>query len=266
MRKRTRLPATLLVSLLLTLAMTAAADTGTGVIDTDALRVRKGPSTDTAILGLLYRGADISVEGREDDWFKITYNGSPAYIYSEYVVFTPDEEEAEELPLDEEEDSVPLADALESIAQELAAQEEEAPQDGEAPAQPEQPCVQQQVVDTSCTYIGSRYVYGGASPSGFDCSGFTMYIYEKFGYSIPHGATAQLRYGETVEKENLKMGDLVFFRDPRVVSRGASHVGIYIGGGNFVHAGNRRTGVIVSSLDSYWGRYYTTARRLIPLA
>ena len=261
MRTRIRLLATLTASLLLLLVMTAAADTGSGVIDTEALRVRKEPSTDSAILGLLYSGATVSVEGQEDGWFKITYDGSPAYIYSEYVDFTPDEEAPEEPPLDEEEeDSVPLADALEAIAQEAEAIVQE------SPAEADQPCVQQQVVDTSCTYIGSRYVYGGAAPSGFDCSGFTMYIYEKFGYSLPHGATGQLRYGETVEKENLKMGDLVFFRDPRVVSRGASHVGIYIGGNNFVHAGNRSTGVIVSSLDSYWGRYYTTARRLLPLA
>ena len=104
-----------------------------------------------------------------------------------------------------------------------------------------------------------------APPSGFDCSGFTSYVYKQFGYSISRTASSQLDCGVSVERDALQMGDLVFFRDTSITSKAASHVGIYIGGGQFVHASSSSTGyVIVSSLsESYFDSYYVGARRLI---
>ena len=113
-------------------------------------------------------------------------------------------------------------------------------------------------------FVGVPYRYGGASPDGFDCSGFTRYVFAHFGVTLPHGASPQLNCGAEVSRENLQSGDLVFFHSTYATSSPASHCGIYIGGGQFVHSasgGNR--GITVSNLsDSYYSRHYLTARRI----
>lgn len=113
-------------------------------------------------------------------------------------------------------------------------------------------------------FVGVPYVYGGASPSGFDCSGFTMYVFSHFGVKLPHGATSQLNSGVEVSRDNLQPGDLVFFQGTYATSSAASHCGIYIGDGQFIHSassGNR--GITISNLsDSYYSRHYLTARRV----
>ena len=115
------------------------------------------------------------------------------------------------------------------------------------------------IVDTAKSYLGVNYVYGGASPSGFDCSGFTMYVYQQFGYSLPHTATGQWQSGLGTRVWSigaLQPGDLVFFNDPsRNAGKACSHAGIYIGNGQFVHSSSSRSqGVIISDLTS--GYYY----------
>ena len=96
-------------------------------------------------------------------------------------------------------------------------------------------------------YVGCRYVYGGSTPSGFDCSGFSMYCYQKYyGIHLPHGANMQMHRGRKVSLSALQAGDLIFFDHDH--NGKADHVGIYIGGGKLVHASNPRTGVIKVSL------------------
>ena len=89
------------------------------------------------------------------------------------------------------------------------------------------------------------YVYGGAGPSGFDCSGFTMYIYGQFGIRLPHGATDQMRYGAAVDRSQLQPGDLIFFHDDYYSSSTASHCGIYVGNDQFVHASTYGSGGVL---------------------
>ena len=97
-------------------------------------------------------------------------------------------------------------------------------------------------------YVGCRYVYGGSSPSGFDCSGFTMYCYAKYyGINLPHGANMQMHRGRKVSLSALQAGDLIFFDHDH--NGKADHVGIYVGGGKLVHASNARVGVIKVSLS-----------------
>ena len=118
----------------------------------------------------------------------------------------------------------------------------------------------QQIAAFGMQYVGYPYVYGGTSPSGFDCSGFVQYIYRQFGYSINRTATAQLANGYYVSYDSLMPGDLVFFGS----GSSASHVGMYIGGGEFVHAANSRSGVKISSLsESWYAARYIGARRIV---
>lgn len=118
------------------------------------------------------------------------------------------------------------------------------------------------IVDYAKQYLGTRYSYGGSSPSGFDCSGFTMYIYQQFGYSLPHSATSQWQSGigtRVYSISELQPGDLVFFNDPsRNAGKACSHAGIYIGNGQHIHASSSRSqGVIISDLTSgYYNQYF----------
>ena len=104
------------------------------------------------------------------------------------------------------------------------------------------------------------YVYGGAGPSGFDCSGFTMYIYGQFGVRLPHGATDQMRYGAAVDRSQLQPGDLIFFHDDYYSSSTASHCGIYVGDGMMIHAGDP---ISYANLNtSYWQSHFYAYGRL----
>ena len=121
----------------------------------------------------------------------------------------------------------------------------------------------QEIADYVLQFVGYPYVYGGSSPKGFDCSGLTSYVYRQFGYSINRTASGQLDNGTAVSMSELQPGDLVMFRKSGSSSR-ASHVGIYIGGGQFVHASTARVGVIVSKLsDAYYTTGFVGGRRII---
>ncbi len=108
--------------------------------------------------------------------------------------------------------------------------------------------------------VGVDYKYGGTTKNGFDCSGFTMFVFAKFGIDLPHQSGSQAQLGSKVDRSELKSGDLVFFNTS---GNGISHVGIYMGGGSFAHASSSR-GVIIANLDeSYYQKRYVTARRIL---
>jgi cell wall-associated NlpC family hydrolase len=119
------------------------------------------------------------------------------------------------------------------------------------------------VVVAARAFEGTRYVFGGTSRSGFDCSGFTRYILgNSAGVSLPRTAMAQYENGQSVDKGELQPGDLVFFKN--TYRHGISHVGIYIGSGNFIHASNTSEGVTTNSLsEKYYLNHYAGARRVI---
>jgi cell wall-associated NlpC family hydrolase len=111
------------------------------------------------------------------------------------------------------------------------------------------------VVGIAMQYLGTPYVWGGASPAGFDCSGFVMYVYSKIGVSLPHSSYAQYGYGSPVSRSDLQPGDLVFFD-------GLGHVGIYVGGGSFIHAPHTGDVVKISSLTGWYSSTFVGGRRL----
>jgi cell wall-associated NlpC family hydrolase len=111
------------------------------------------------------------------------------------------------------------------------------------------------VVGIAMRYLGTPYVYGGASPGGFDCSGFVMFVFGQIGVSLPHYTVAQYGMGTPVAQSQLEPGDLVFFD-------GLGHVGIYIGGGQFIHAPHTGDVVKISSISGWYSATYVGARRL----
>ncbi|RDY71705.1 hypothetical protein DXT76_06810 [Halobacillus trueperi] len=117
--------------------------------------------------------------------------------------------------------------------------------------------VRDQVVDIAYDYSGSPYVYGGTSPHGFDCSGYTQYVFAKAGIDLNRTSRQQYTQGEYVSRSNLQKGDLVFFGSP------IWHVGIYIGNNKMISAENPGDDIQVASLTGYWGRNYAGAKRVI---
>jgi cell wall-associated NlpC family hydrolase len=139
-----------------------------------------------------------------------------------------------------------------------------------APAVPDQTATTQRaapsgqwIADYALDYVGYPYAYAGNTPSGFDCSGFTQYVVgQTLGIDIGHGVEGQTWHGAWVGWEDWQPGDLIFFAG--TYRPGISHVGIYIGGGEFVHAENESTGVVVSSIYSnYYTTHYNSAYRLV---
>ena len=109
-----------------------------------------------------------------------------------------------------------------------------------------------------------KYVSGGKTPeSGFDCSGFTKYVYKNFGYNLANVAADQISVGIEVSKEDLKPGDLILFYNDSKTKIG--HTGIYVGNGDFIHAANAKRGVVYDNINtvSYYNERYVTARRIV---
>ncbi|BCZ44689.1 hypothetical protein psyc5s11_07560 [Clostridium gelidum] len=116
-----------------------------------------------------------------------------------------------------------------------------------------------EVVNYASKFLGKPYVYGATGPNAFDCSGLTQYVYNKFGIGLSRTTYTQVEEGTKVKRSDLKAGDLVFFNTEGSIS----HVGIYIGDGEFIHAPRTGKPVMVSSLsDGYYSEKYATARRI----
>jgi cell wall-associated NlpC family hydrolase len=119
-----------------------------------------------------------------------------------------------------------------------------------------------QVADLAQQYVGSPYRWGGMSPAGFDCTGFVLWVYSQFGISLPHDESGQLASGPRVSAADLQPGDVLVFAN--TYRRGLSHVGIYIGSGQFVHAVDESHGVMVSNVwDGYWSPRFVGASRAL---
>ncbi len=116
------------------------------------------------------------------------------------------------------------------------------------------------IIATGKQYIGVKYVYGGTTPSGFDCSGFTKYVFGKNGVSLPRVSRDQYKVGNSVSLSNLKPGDLVFFSFAK--NGVVDHVGISVGNGQFINASSSK-GVTVYTLGSYWQSVYVGAKRVL---
>ena len=195
------------------------------------LNVRSYPSsTDehAQIIGELQRGTAVTVTGETSNgWFEISYNGNKAYVSNAYLGNDPGGAGAGNGPT--------TGGSSGSAASDIA--------------------------NFAMSFVGYSYVWGGTSPStGFDCSGLMYYVLTQYGYSMKRVANDQMTQGTAISRDNLQVGDLVFFG----YGSYANHVGMYIGNGNFVHASTPSTGVRVNSLnETYYNTRYIGARRII---
>lgn len=196
----------------------------------EVLNLRSGPSTQSAKVGAIPGGTVLEAEELSGSWYKVTYNGKTGYVSAQYIVAASDGAAAAA--------ATPAAGYDASFGT--------------------------SVVALARQYIGCPYSYGASGPNAFDCSGFTSFIYKKMGVSIPRGATGQYRAGTPVSRESIQPGDLVFIADPAYTAGyPVSHVGIYIGNGQFIHASSYRgEGVTISNIfTGHYGAYYAGARR-----
>lgn len=208
---------------------------GTGAVDGTLVNLRKGPSTNTTMLDQLKAGEEVEIFGFNSGWYKVRYEGQIGYIRSDLVTLS-------EKPVNNSERTVSTAAEKPVFDSALT------------------PDLGEQIATYAQQFVGYPYVYGGSSPSGFDCSGFMKYVFSQFGYNINRTATAQLANGYPVDYEDLRPGDIIYFG----YGSTATHVGMYIGNGQFVHAQNSSTGVVITDLSvSWYADRYLCAHRIV---
>lgn len=269
-----------------------------GTVSASTLNVRSGPGTSFGKVATLSSGAPVEIIEELDQWYHIQSDPITGYVSKEYItveqahqnIDQPSQPE-QNVPPAQDTKTYGLVSASTLNVRSGPGSSHEKVSTLSSGAQVEiletldgwyrieggyvsadyiqilddsMTALQAQIVAYARSFLGCAYVYGGNGPTAFDCSGLTKYIYKHFGYTINRTATQQLKNGIPVSKENLQPGDLVFFNSEGTGVNRATHVGIYIGDGNFLHASNKRVGVTITSLsDAYRVRTYTTARRII---
>ena len=234
----------------LTVVNTAEGISTYGKVTGSSVNVRSDAGTEFAKVTAVKKGASVSVTGFKNGWYQISVSGKTGWIRSDYVDLYASRPSGSS-----------SASGVSSAASSIPA--------ASAVSNGKTYTISTSIDDLIAyakSFLGVPYVYGGTSPKGFDCSGYTMYIFKHFGISLPHSATSQLGHGIPVTREELQPGDLVFFRDTNYSTKAASHVGIYIGNSQFIHATSSRGGkyVDIDSLnEAYHSRVFTVGRRLI---
>lgn len=262
---------------------------GVGCTTGSGLRLRSEASTSSSVVTQLDKSVAVAILGKQDGWYYVGYDGKSGYVSDDYVIKDQDGVFTTNGRVNG--DGVNVRATAAPDAESLATVNSDTPVtvNGFADGWYAVTCqygtigyIRSDFVDLTSNasastpgvvsvakqYLGTRYAYGGASPSGFDCSGFTMYVFKQVGVSLPHSATSQWQSGagqKVTSTSALQAGDLVFFCDPsRSLGKACSHAGIYIGGGQFIHASSANSGgVIISNLTSgYYNNYFVGGMRI----
>ena len=235
----------------------------TGYVKVEGLTVRKGPSTSTEAINGLSKNDKVDIIGETDGWYQIKLKGEVGYVSAKYISDTKVTETTSRsgstIRNAEEQEKTEEVEETNTETEET----EETDETDTNTVSSSTGISGAEVVEYAKQYLGYKYVAGGSSPSiGFDCSGFTTYVYKHFGISLNRSSRDQIKNGVAVSKNNLQPGDILIFNGSSNTSIG--HVGIYVGGNDFIHAANSREGVIITSLSSsYYQKRYVGARRVI---
>ncbi len=192
-----------------------------------SLNVRKGPGTNYSVLTTLSGGTKVTVKSTEDGWSKITTGNTTGYVSSKYLTSTK-----------------PSSSGSSSSSTSTSASK---------------------LIDYAKKFLGKPYVWGAQGPNGFDCSGFTYYVFKNSaGITLPRTSSLQSNYGTYVSKSNLKPGDLLFFDTVGSNNGGVTHCGIYIGNNQMIHAASGQGKVVINNINnSYYINSYVNARRVL---
>ena len=281
---RVLLLSTIMVMLLAGFASAAEAEQAVAVGATTgaSLRLREEPSTSASIVTTLNKGVAVAIlADKADGWYKISYNGKSGFVSADYLIV--DRDNLFTTYGRTNGDGVNVRSAASTDSEVLASVNKGTivTVNGFENGWYDVPCEygtegyirsdfldltssstsSSAIAETAMQHLGTRYTWGGASAGGFDCSGYTMYIYGQYGYSLPHTASGQWQRGigaKVYSISELQPGDLVFFNDPsRNAGKACSHAGIYIGNGQHIHASSAKNGVVISDLASgYYNKYF----------
>lgn len=230
------------------------AELGYGVVTGSGVNLRSGPDTSYNRVATASQGEKCYIIGVNNGWYKVLYNNQTCYIRSDFLSLT-------EVPYENQASTsqpkyfrqgkaigtVPTGST--SLSSSVTSS-----YNGTATGA--------EILSKAQSYLGSPYVYGGASPSGFDCSGFVYYVYGTFGISVGRTPAAQASAGTQVDKASLQVGDIVLFAGTG--GSGITHAGIYAGNGQFIHSPNFRSTVSYSDLNSgYWSEHFYCGIRVV---
>ncbi len=269
------------------------------VIECPAANLRSEPDSASTKTDVLYNGSLCTLVQQVGDWYQVQYGDTTGYVLASLVSTTNSAEDGstdvETLTQVLNREEAEAAAAAEQAAQEAAAQapaqdsydsyeddsydsyeddsydsyegddsyddsSDDTQEDDTSYEEPDyDESSSSSIVDVALSYLGVPYVWGGTTPSGFDCSGYVQYVFRQCGYSISRTATPQYDDGYAVSYSDLQPGDLVFF-ERTYNDTGITHVGIYIGGGDFVHAGSGCVKISSLSESYYSSRYYGACR------
>lgn len=240
------------------------AELGYGKVTGDRVNMRSGASTSNRVVDVAAKGDKTYIIGLNKGWYKVIYEGNICYIRSDYLELTEYPYENQKSPntpkffrLGKSTGVAPSASALNGGTSSGGMNSDNLGSSDSIASTANG----QAIVNKAKQYLGVPYVYGGASPSGFDCSGLVYYVLKSLGYSPYRTPADQYKQGTYVSKANLEPGDIVFFHG--TYTSGISHVGIYAGNGQFIHAPNSRSVVSYADLTSgYWANHYYGARRM----
>ena len=235
-------------------AIAENAELGYGVVTGSGVNLRSGPDTSYNRVATASQGEKCYIIGVNNGWYKVLYNNQTCYIRSDFLSLT-------EVPYENQASTsqpkyfrqgkaigtVPTGST--SLSSSVTSS-----YSGTATGA--------EILSKAQSYLGTPYAYGGASPSGFDCSGFVYYVYGTFGISVGRTPAAQASAGTQVDKASLQVGDIVLFAGTG--GSGITHAGIYAGNGQFIHSPNSRSTVSYSDLNSgYWSEHFYCGIRVV---
>ena len=195
---------------------------------TDRLNLRKGAGTSYSVITTLDKGIAVTVHSSSNGWSKVSVNGMTGYVSSSYLSSTK-------------------------------------PSNSSSSTDSSTSSKVDKVLNFASQQLGKPYVWGAQGPNSFDCSGLTYYVYKNAaGITLPRTSVEQSKYGTTVSKSNLKAGDLIFFDTSGPNDGGVSHVGIYVGNGQMIHASSSQKKIVKVSVEtSYWNNAFVRAKRVL---